>query len=80
MVAQYIRCQLPSACVADWNYDINYDFVYCCYCELSNKHMKIGHLWSQNGDFKIWHPKKKKLALKTKLVLKNETLSLKHLY
>ena len=40
---------------------------------------KAEGVWSQNSDFKIWHPKKK-LALKTKPVLKKETLALKHLY
>ena len=44
---------------------------------------QLANVWSQNSDFKIWHAKKKKkkkLALKTKPVLKKETLSLKHLY
>lgn len=36
-------------------------------------------LWSQNGDFKIWHHKLK-LSLKTKAELKKETLALKHLH
>ena len=37
------------------------------------------YLWSQNGDFKIWHPKKK-YGIENKPVLKKETLALKHLY
>lgn len=36
-------------------------------------------LWSQNGDFKIWHHRLK-LSLKTKAELKKETLALKHLH
>ena len=40
-----------------------------------------GYLWSQNSDFTIWHPKKDtEKALKTKPLLKKETLALKHLY
>ena len=42
MVTQYIRRQLASVCVAGWNYYIHYHFVYSCYREWSNKHLKIG--------------------------------------